>query len=93
MQHGKDIAYASRKLKVHEKNCPTHDLELASVVFTFKIWRHYLYVVHVDVFMNHKSLQYVVTQKELNLRQRRWLEFLKDYDTITSKILMSYQIL
>ncbi|KAH0671258.1 hypothetical protein KY285_025475 [Solanum tuberosum] len=80
MQRGKVIAYASRQLKVHEKNYPTHDLELAAVVFSLKIWRHYLYGVHVDVFTDHKSLQYVFTQKELNLRQRRWLEFLKDYD-------------
>ena len=65
---------------VHKKNYPTHDLELAAVVFALKIWRHYLYGVHVDVFTDHKSLQYVFTQKELNLRQRRWLEFLKDYD-------------
>ncbi|KAH0669077.1 hypothetical protein KY289_023570 [Solanum tuberosum] len=80
MQNGKVIAYASRQLKVHEKNYPTHDLELAVVVFALKIWRHYLYGVHVDVFTDHKSLQYVFTQKDLNLRQRRWLEFLKDYD-------------
>ncbi|KAH0698841.1 hypothetical protein KY284_013056 [Solanum tuberosum] len=80
MQRGKVIAYASRQLKKHEKNYPTHDLELAAVVFALKIWRHYLYGVHVDVFIDHKSLQYVFTQKELNLRQRRWLEFLKDYD-------------
>ena len=73
MQHGKFIAYASRQLKVHEKNYPTHDLELAVVVFALKIWRHYLYGVHVDVFTDHKSLQYVFTQKDLNLRQRRWL--------------------
>ncbi|WMV42529.1 hypothetical protein MTR67_035914 [Solanum verrucosum] len=80
MQRGKVIAYASRQLKVHEKNYPTHDLKLAAVVFALKIWRHYLYGVHVDVFTDHKSLQYVFTQKELNLRQRMWLEFLKDYD-------------
>ncbi|WMV55015.1 hypothetical protein MTR67_048400, partial [Solanum verrucosum] len=80
MQNGKVIAYVSRQLKVHEKNYPTHDLELAAVVFALKIWRHYLYGVHVDVFTDHKSLQYVFTQKDLNLRQRRWLEFLKDYD-------------
>ncbi|KAH0691243.1 hypothetical protein KY285_018431 [Solanum tuberosum] len=73
-------AYASRQLKVHEKNYPTHDLELVVVVFTFKIWRHYLYGVHVDVFTDHNNLQYVFTQKELNLRQMRWLELLQDYD-------------
>ena len=59
------------KLKELEKNYPTHDLELAAVVFALKIWRHYLYGVHVDVFTDHKSLQYVFTQKELNLCQRR----------------------
>ena len=62
------ITYASRQLKVHKKNHPTHDFELAAVVCTFKIWRHYLYGVHVDIFTNHYSLQYVFTQKELNLR-------------------------
>ena len=71
MQRDKVISYASRKLKVHEKNYPTHDLELTAVVFALKIWRHYLYGVHVDVFTDHKSLQYVFTQKELNLCQRR----------------------
>ena len=63
-----------------DKNYPTHDLELAAEVFALKIVRHYLYDVHVDVYTDHKSLQYVFTQKELNLRQRRWLESLKDYD-------------
>ncbi len=80
MQNGKVIAYASRQLKIHEKNYPTHDLEVAVVVFAFKIWQHYVYGVHVDVFTDHKILQYVFSQKELNLRQRRWLELLKDYD-------------
>ena len=80
MQAGKVIAYASRQLKVHDKNHLTHDLKLAVVVFALKLWRHYLYGVHVDVFTDHKSLQYVFTQRELNLRQRRWLELLKDYD-------------
>ena len=61
IQKGKVIAYASRQLKPHEKNYPTHDLELAAVVFSLKIWRHYLYGVHVDVFTDHKSLQYVFT--------------------------------
>ena len=72
------ITYAFGQLKVHEKNYPNHDLELAAVVFELKIWRHYLYGVHVDVFTDHKSLQYVFTHKELNLHQRRWLEYLKD---------------
>ena len=67
MQHGKVIAYASRKLKVHERNYLTHDLEIAVVVFALKIWRHYLYGIHVDVFTDHESLQYVFSQKELNL--------------------------
>ena len=68
MQCGKVIAYASRQLKVHERNYPTHDLELAAVVFALRIWRHYLYGVHVDIYTDHKSLQYVFSQKELNLR-------------------------
>ena len=80
MQRDKVISYASRKLKVHERNYPNHDLELSVVVFALKIWIHYLCGVYVDVFICHKSLQYVFTQKELNLRQRRWLKFLKDYD-------------
>ncbi|XP_075077312.1 uncharacterized protein LOC107796314 [Nicotiana tabacum] len=80
MQHGKVIAYSSRQLKNHEKNYPMHDLELATVVFALKIWRHYLYGVHIDVFSAHKSLQYLFKQKELNLRQRRWSELIKDYD-------------
>ena len=68
MQNGKDIAYASRQFKVHKKNYPTHYMELAALVFALKIWHHYLYSVHVDIFTNHYSLQYVFTQKELNLR-------------------------
>ncbi|KAH0681196.1 hypothetical protein KY284_022281 [Solanum tuberosum] len=80
MQHGKVIAYGSRQLRPHEKNYPTHDLELAAVVFALKIWRHYLYGVHVDIYTDHKSLQYIFKQKDLNLRQRRWLELLKHYD-------------
>nr|GFB76034.1 reverse transcriptase [Tanacetum cinerariifolium] len=81
MQYGKVIAYASRQLKPYEVNYPTHNLELAAVVFTLKIWRHYLYGESCDVFTNHKSLKYIFTQRELNMRQRRWLELLKDYDT------------
>ena len=65
---------------MHEKNYPTHDLELAAVVFALTIWRHYFYGVRVDVFTDHKSFRYMFTYKELNLRHRRWLEFLKDYD-------------
>ena len=74
MQDGRVIAYASRQLKKHVQNYPTHDLELAAVVFALKIWRHYLYGVPYQIFTDHKSLQYIFTQKELNLRQRRWLE-------------------
>ena len=80
MQEGKVIAYASRQLKVHEQNYPTHDLELAAVVFALKIWRHYLYGATCKLFTDHKSLKYIFTQKELNMRQRRWLELIKDYD-------------
>ena len=80
MQHGKVIAYASRQLKPYEVNYPTHDLELAAVIFALKIWRHYLYGETCDIFTDHKSLKYIFTQKELNMRQRRWLELLKDYD-------------
>ncbi|XP_071905702.1 uncharacterized protein [Coffea arabica] len=80
MQNGKVIAYASRRLKPHEQNYPTHDLELASVIFALKKWRHYLYGVTFEVYTDHKSLKYLFSQKELNLRQRRWVEFLEDYD-------------
>ncbi|KAD7480443.1 hypothetical protein E3N88_03579 [Mikania micrantha] len=80
MQRGKVIAYASRQLKTHEINYPIHDLELAAVVFALKIWRHYLYGVKCTIYTDHKSLKYFFTQKELNMRQRRWLELLKDYD-------------
>ncbi|GJS47236.1 putative reverse transcriptase domain-containing protein [Tanacetum coccineum] len=80
MQREKVIAYASRQLKVHEKNYTTHDLELGSVVFALKIWRHYLYGTRCTIFTDHKSLQHILDQKELNMRQRRWLELLSDYD-------------
>lgn len=69
MQNGNVIAYASRHLKTHEKNCPIHDLDLAVVVFALKIWRHYLYGVHVDVFIDNKTLQFVSVRKSWNLRQ------------------------
>ncbi|XP_075521428.1 uncharacterized protein LOC142554646 [Primulina tabacum] len=84
MQRGKVIAYASRQLKEYEKNYPTHNLELDAVVFAFKIWRHYLYGEKCEVFTDHKSLKYLFSQKELNLRQRRWLELVKDYDVTIS---------
>ncbi|KAL0544922.1 hypothetical protein IC582_020052 [Cucumis melo] len=80
MKQGKVVAYASRQLKSHEQNYPTHDLELAAVVFALKIWRHYLYGEKIQIFTDHKSLKYFFTQKELNMRQRRWLELVKDYD-------------
>ncbi|KAA0036584.1 ty3-gypsy retrotransposon protein [Cucumis melo var. makuwa] len=80
MQQGKVVAYASRQLKSHEQNYPTHDLELAAVVFALKIWMHYLYGEKIQIFTDHKSLKYFFTQKELNMRQRRWLELVKDYD-------------
>ena len=80
MQNERVIAYASRQLRPHEKNYPTHDLELAAVVFALKIWRHYLYGATCEVYTDHKSLKYFFTQKELNMRQRRWLELIKDYD-------------
>nr|GEZ12728.1 putative gypsy-type retrotransposon polyprotein [Tanacetum cinerariifolium] len=81
MQHRKVIAYAPRQLKPYEANYPIHDLELAAVVFALKIWRQYLYGETCDIFTDHKSLKYIFTHKELNMRQRRWLELLKDYDT------------
>ena len=80
MQHGKVIAYASIQLKDYESRYPTHDLELAAVVFTLKIWRRYLYGVHCHVHTDHKTLKYLFTQKELNVRKWRWLEFFTDYD-------------
>ncbi|GJV82386.1 putative reverse transcriptase domain-containing protein [Tanacetum coccineum] len=80
MQNEKVIAYASRHLKIHEKNYTSHDLELGAVVFALKIWRHYLYETKCTVFTNHKSLQHILDQKELNMRQRHWLELLShDY--------------
>ncbi|GJY28206.1 putative reverse transcriptase domain-containing protein [Tanacetum coccineum] len=80
MQRENVISYASRQLKIHEKNYTTHDLELGAVVFALKIWRHYLYGTKCTVFTDHKSLQHILDQKELNMRQRRWLELLSDYD-------------
>ena len=80
MQHKRVVAYASRQLKKHELNYPTHDLELAAIIFALKTWRHYLYGATCQIFTDHKSLKYLFTQKELNLRQRRWMELLKDYD-------------
>jgi hypothetical protein len=80
MQEGHVIAYASRQLRKHEQNYPTHDLELAAVVHALKIWRHYLLSHRCQIYTDHKSLKYIFTQNDLNLRQRRWLELIKDYD-------------
>ncbi|GJX15294.1 putative reverse transcriptase domain-containing protein, partial [Tanacetum coccineum] len=80
MQRDKVIAYASRQLKIHEKNYMTHDLELDAVVFALKIWRHYLYGTKSVIYTDHKSLQHIFDQKELNMRQRRWLEMFSDYE-------------
>jgi ribonuclease HI len=80
MQEGRVVAYSSRQLKIHEKNYPTHDLELAAVVHALKTWRHYLYGQKCDIYTDHKSLKYIFTQSELNMRQRRWLELIKDYE-------------
>ena len=82
MRHGRVVAYASRQLKPYERNYPTHDLELAAVVFALKIWRHFLFGETCEIFTDHKSLKYLFSQKELNMRQRRWIELLKDYDYI-----------
>ncbi|WVZ80417.1 LOW QUALITY PROTEIN: hypothetical protein U9M48_027890 [Paspalum notatum var. saurae] len=80
MQEGRVVAYASRQLRKHEANYPTHDLELAAVVHALKIWRHYLLGNTCHIYTNHNSLKYILTQPELNMRQRRWLELIKDYD-------------
>ncbi|WVZ58140.1 hypothetical protein U9M48_008443 [Paspalum notatum var. saurae] len=80
MQEGRVVAYASRQLRKHEANYPTHDLELAAVVHALKIWRHYLLGNTCHIYTDHKSLKYILTQPELNMRQRRWLELIKDYD-------------
>ncbi|GKC63150.1 putative reverse transcriptase domain-containing protein [Tanacetum coccineum] len=80
IQRMKVIAYASRQLKIHKKNYTTHDLELGAVVFAVKIWRHYLYGTKCVVFTDHKSLQHILDQKDVNMRQRRWIELLSDYD-------------
>jgi ribonuclease HI len=80
MQEGQVVRYASRQLWKHEENYPTHDLELAAVVHALKIWRHYLMGHRCEIYSDHKSLKYIITQNDLNLRQRRWLELIKDYD-------------
>jgi hypothetical protein len=80
MQEGRVIAYASRQVRRHEEHYPTHDLELAAVVHALKIWHHYLLGNTSHLYTDHKSLKYIFTQSELNTRQRRWLELIKDYD-------------
>ena len=80
IESGRVVAYGSSHLKNHEQNYPTHDMELAAVVFALKSWRHYLYGEQFAVYSDHKSLKYIFTQRDLNMRQRRWMEFLEDYD-------------
>jgi hypothetical protein len=80
MQDGHAVAYASRQFRKHEAHYPTHDLELATVVHALMIWRHYLMGKRCELYMDHKSLKYIFTQLNLILRQRRWLELIKDYD-------------
>ena len=81
MQRGKLIVYASRQLKTHEVNYATHDLELGAIVFALKIWRHYLYGMKCTIFTDHKRHQHILNKKELNMRQRRWVEVLNDYES------------
>ena len=80
MQHGKVVVYASRQLKEYEMRYPTHDMELAAVGFALKMWRHYLYGLHYKIYTDHKTLKYIFTQKNLNVRQVWWLELISDYD-------------
>jgi hypothetical protein len=80
MQDGQIVSYASCQLRKHEENYPTHNLELAAVVHALKIWRHYLIGHRCEIYSDHKSLKYIFTQNDLNLRQRRWLEMITDYD-------------
>ena len=74
------LTHGSRQLKNHERNYPTHNMELAAIVFALKIWCHYLYGEQFEVFSDHKSLKYIFTQRDLNMRQRKWMEYLEDYD-------------
>ena len=74
------MAYGSRQLKNHEQNYRTHDLGLANIVFALKIWHHYLYGEQFEVFSDHKSMRYIFTQRDLTMRQRRWMEYMEDYD-------------
>jgi hypothetical protein len=80
MQEGRVISYSSRQLRHHEEHYPTHDLELAAVVMALRTWRHYLLGNVVHIYTDHKNLKYIFTQPDLNMRQRRWLELIKDYE-------------
>jgi len=80
MQRDRVISFASRQLKPHKMNYLTHDLELAAIIISHKVWRHYLLGERVEIFIDHKSLKYLFTQKELNMHQRRWPELVADYD-------------
>ena len=80
IKSGRVVAYGSWQLKNHERNYPTHDMELAAIVFALKIWRHNFYGEQFEVFLDHKILKYIFTQRDLNMRQRRWMEYLEDYD-------------
>ena len=80
MQSGRVVAYGSHQFKNHELNYPTHEMKLAAVVFALNIWRHYLYGEHFKMYSDHKSLQYILTQRDLNMRQSIWMEFLEDYN-------------
>ena len=82
MQSRRVVAYGCRKLKNHEWNYPTHDMELAAILFALKIWHHYLYGEQFEVFSDHKSVKYFFTQRDLKMRQRRWMEYLEDFDFI-----------
>ena len=80
MQSRRVVAYGSRQLKNHEQSYPTHDMELAAIVFALKVWRHYPYGEQFEVLSNHKNLKHIFTQRDLNMRQRRWMEYLEDYN-------------
>ena len=80
MQSRRVVVYGSRQLKNHERNYPTHDMELATIVFALNIWHHCLYGEQFEVFSDHKNMKYIFTHRDLNMRQRRWMEFLEDYD-------------
>ena len=82
MQTQGAIVYDSRQLRIHEQNYPTHELELPAVVFALKVWRHCLYEEQFELFTNQKSFKYMFSKKELNRRQRRWIEFIKDYEFV-----------